>query len=136
MRFRTGPADGPRTAEVDDLGAYASPISGVLANHVYNALLNGRPHFLEMMEDVEIAARFARERLGVKRLAARPRGEAGALADAVAETLAVEKMAAAGPAFRWADAVEEMRELWPIQYLLPGGAFVDLPTAPAPPRPR
>jgi len=136
MRFRTGPPEDPRTAEVGDLAAYASPISGVLANHVYNALLNGRPHFLEMMEDVEIAARFARERLGAKRLAVRARGEAGALADAVAEALAVERLPSEGPSFRWSDAVEEMRELWPIQYLLPGGGFVDLASAPAPPPPR
>jgi hypothetical protein len=132
MRFRTGPPEDPRTAEVGDLAAYASPISGVLANHVYNALLNGRPHFLEMMEDVEIAARFARERLGAKRLAVRARGEAGALAEAAAETLpGIELLPSAGPVFRWSEAVEEMRETWPIQYLLPGGAFVPRRSAPS-----
>jgi dienelactone hydrolase len=137
MRFRTGPADDPQAAEVDDLDAWASPLSGVLANHVYNALLTGRPYFLEMMEDYEIAVRFARDHLGARRLAARPRGEAALLADALAETLpGIERLPSAGPTFRWADAVEEMRETWPIQYLLPGGARVRPATAPAPPPPR
>ena len=137
MRFRTGPADDPRTAEVDDLAAYASPISGVLANHVYNTLLTGRPYFLEMMEDVEIVARFARQHLGVKRLAVRSRADAGALADAVAASLpGLERLPSEEPVFRWADVVEELRELWPIQYLVPGGGFVDLASAKAPPPPR
>jgi dienelactone hydrolase len=134
MRFRTGAADDPRTAEVDDLAAYASPISGVLANHVYNTLLTGRPYFLEMMEDVEIVTRFARDRLGMRRLAVRSRGDAGALADAVAASLpGVERLPSEERVFRWADVVEELRELWPIQYLLPGGGFVDLASAKAPP---
>lgn len=124
MRFRTGAADDPLTAQVDDFEAYASPISGVLANHVYNALLTGRPYFLEMIEDVEIVARFARERLGVARLAVAARGDAGALADAVAQTVPDVERVPSGTAFRWAEVVETLRETWPIQYLLPGGAFV------------
>ena len=124
MRFRTGPADDPLTAQVDDLTAYASPISGVLANHVYNTLLTGRPHFLEMIEDIEIVARFARDRLLGSRLVLRARGEAGALVTAASE--AVPGLEAMAPATRypWLDVVEELREVWPIQYLLPGGAFV------------
>jgi dienelactone hydrolase len=128
MRYRTGPADDPETAKVDDLAAYASPISGVLANHVYNALLTGRPYFLEMIEDAEIVARFAREQLGAGALAVRARGDAGTLADAVSETLpGIARVPSAGPVFRWSDVVEELREVWPIQYLLPGGAFLTRP---------
>jgi dienelactone hydrolase len=125
MRFRTGAAGDPEVARLDDLEAYASPISGVLANHVYNALLTGRPHFLELLEDVEIVARFARERLGATRLAVRARGEAGALADTAAQVLPGLERQPSGEPFRWSEVVETMRETWPIQYLLPGGAWLD-----------
>jgi dienelactone hydrolase len=124
MRYRTGPAGDPETAKVDDLEAYASPLSGVLANQVYNSLLTGRPYFLELIEDVEIVSRFARERLAATRLAVRARGDAGALADAAVEVLPGLERVPSGTAFDWTDAVERMREKWPIQYLLPGGALV------------
>ena len=126
MRYRAESGGDPELMARDEGRAYASPLSGVLANHVYNSLLTGRPYFLELMEDVEIVARFAREHLGADRLVVRPRGEAGALAEAVAEALPGLELlpSAAGPAFRWRDVVEEMREVWPIQYLLPGGALL------------
>jgi dienelactone hydrolase len=126
MRYRVNSVDDPTLAPADEARAYFDPLSGVLANHVYNALLTGRPYFLEMIEDVEIVSRFARERLGLERLAAAPSGEAGLLAEAVAEALpGLEVVASAGAKpLRWSELVEEMREVWPIQYLLPGGAGV------------
>jgi hypothetical protein len=137
MRFRTEPADDPRASDVDDLDAWKSPLSGVLANHVYNALLTGRPYFLEAMEDVEIVARFARAHLGADRLAVRARGEAGALADAAAQALPGLERIPSGAPFRWTEAVETLREIWPIQYLLPGGALLEdarpIEGGPAPP---
>jgi hypothetical protein len=90
---------------------------------VYNALLTGRPYFLEMIEDVEIVARFARARLRAGALVVRPRGEAGALAQAAAEALP-DLTVADADAFRWSEVVERLRERWPIQYLLPDGASV------------
>jgi len=132
MRYRAASGDDPTLAEADEEKAYFNPLSGVLANHVYNALLTGRPYFLEMMEDVEIVSRFAREKLGFARLAVAPSGEAGALGEAVAATWPdLEILRSADvPVFRWSTAVEQMREIWPIQYLLPGGALLDAP-APA-----
>ena len=41
----------------------------MLANHVYNAQLLGRPYLFELIEDVEISVRFARERLGAREVA-------------------------------------------------------------------
>jgi hypothetical protein len=133
MRYRTGAAPDARL-DVDDLEAYASPISGVLANHVYNALLTGRPYLLETIEDVEIVARFAREHLGARELVLRPRGQAGALAEAAAQALPDVRLAAdPGPVpFGWARVVEELRELWPIQYLMPGGALIGPPPSEVP----
>jgi dienelactone hydrolase len=125
MRYRAQSGDDPTLAEADETRAYFNPLSGVLANHVYNALLTGRPYFLEMIEDVEIVTRFAREKLGATRLVLEPHGNAQALAEAARQSiagLAILPSADATP-FRWSDAVEQLRELWPIQYLLPGGAL-------------
>jgi hypothetical protein len=122
MRYRASSGDDPTLAEADEARAYFNPLSGVLANHVYNSLLVGRPYFLEMIEDVEIVRRFARETLGIPRLAVAVRRGERARGGGGAERLE-RAHAAEPPRFRWSDVVEEMREVWPIQYLLPGGAL-------------
>ena len=66
MRYKAASIDDPDLAPQDEDAAYASPLSGVLANYVYNAQLLGRPYLLELIEDVEIAVRFARARLGAR----------------------------------------------------------------------
>ena len=66
MRYTATSIDDPTLGTLDYEHAYVSPVSGVLANHVYNALLTGRPYYLQLIEDVEIAARFARVRLGAR----------------------------------------------------------------------
>jgi cephalosporin-C deacetylase-like acetyl esterase len=125
MRYRAV-GDDPELAPADEMQAYANPLSGVLANHVYNSLLTGRPYFLEMIEDVEIAARFSRAKLGATKIVAAGRGEAVALALAASEVLdGVEWLPEPGVApFVWSEAVESLAETWPIQYLMPGGAFI------------
>ena len=128
MRYRAESGDDPALAPTDERAAYFSPLSGVLANHVYNALLTGRPYFLQMIEDAEIVARFARLHLGATAIEVRGRGDARFLAEAVAEALPdVHLRPPAGPRFRWSEVVEEMRETWPIQYLYPGGALLRPP---------
>jgi hypothetical protein len=125
MSYRAASIDDPDLAPKDEAAAYASPLSGVLANHVYNAQLLGRPYLLEMIEDVEIAVRFARARLGAREVALDARGDARLLARAVAAALphvALVLPAPPEPAFAWKEAVESGRELWPIHYLVPGGA--------------
>jgi dienelactone hydrolase len=124
MRYRAASIDDPALAPADEEAAYASPLSGVLANHVYNAQLLGRPYLFEAIEDVEIAVRFARVRLGAREVAIDAPGDARLLARAVAAALpdvALVRPAAGEPAFSWAEAVESLREAWPIQYLVPGG---------------
>jgi cephalosporin-C deacetylase-like acetyl esterase len=126
MRYRAVSGDDPAIAPADEEEAYTSPLSGVLANYVYNSLLIGRPYFLELLEDVEIAVRFSRVKLGAQRVVASGRGEGHALASAASEVLpGVEWLAdpTAQP-FRWSAAVESLRETWPIHYLLPGGAYL------------
>ena len=125
MRYRAA-GDDQELAPADEAAAYANPLSSVLANHVYNSLLTGRPYFLEMLEDVEIAARFARARLGAPRVAVAGRGDAALLARSAGEVLpGVEWLADPGaPVFSWSSAVESLAETWPIHYLLPGGALL------------
>jgi hypothetical protein len=125
MRYKATSIDDPAIAPPDEEAAYASPLSGVLANHVYNAQLLGRPYLLETIEDVEIVARFAREKLGAREVAIDAPGEARLLARAAGATLpdvAVVLPAAPEPSFSWKEAVETLRETWPIHYLVPGGA--------------
>jgi dienelactone hydrolase len=123
MRYRAESVDDAELAALDEPSASESPLSGVLANHVYNAQLMGRPYFLEMIEDVEIVSRFARVRLGVAGLLLRARGDAQLLVEAASEVIdGVEVASTARSEFRWSAAVEQLREIWPIQYLMPGGA--------------
>jgi hypothetical protein len=133
MRYRAESGDDPALAEKDEARAYFNPLSGVLANHVYNALLTGRPYFLEMIEDVEIVTRFAREVLGATRIALAPSPDAALLADVAAASVTSVTVAPSSPSptFAWREAVEHLREVWPIQYLVPGAALWDEEPRPA-----
>jgi hypothetical protein len=124
MRYKAVSIDDPELAALDEDAAYVSPLSGVLENYVYNSLLTGRPYFLEMIEDVEIASRFARARLGAHALMVVGRGGARSLAAAAAEVLPGLEVVDGDEAFSWAGTVEGTRETWPIHFLLPGGAYV------------
>ncbi|MBN2288906.1 MAG: acetylxylan esterase [Candidatus Glassbacteria bacterium] len=126
MQYKVYSIDDPRLAEVDLEKQYASPLSGVLANYVYNSLLTGRPYFLQMIEDAEIVSRFVREKLGGGTLQVTAGGEAYTLAAAVAEVLPGVGLLdrPGGETIRWSGLVDRMSETWPIQYLLPYGAYI------------
>jgi hypothetical protein len=105
---------------------YANPLMGVLADYVYNSLLIGRPYLLQMIEDAEIVSRFAREKLQLKELSIAAPEEDLPLAAAIAACIPGLKQLPGQPAGLppWGEIVEQRRELWPIYYLLPGGAYV------------
>ncbi|HVN20125.1 MAG TPA: acetylxylan esterase [Dongiaceae bacterium] len=127
MPYVAASPDDPALAGMDADSAYVSPISGVLADYVYNSLLTGRPYFLQMIEDVEIATRFVRGRTGDEsEFAVTGTGEAYTLAAAVSETLPKMKLIPQSntQALKWSQLVNEKTESWPVQYLLPGGAYV------------
>jgi hypothetical protein len=129
MRYRAASIDDPALAPADEQAAYASPLSGVLANHVYNAQLLGRPYLLDLVEDAEIVVRFARARLGAREVAIDAPGDARLLARAVAAALpdvALVVPPVGEPSFSWTEAVESGRETWPIHYLVPAGAALRL----------
>ena len=126
MPYTAVSADDPALGALDFDHAYVNAISGVLANHVYNSLLTGRPYFLQMIEDSEIASRFAREKLGAKEVSITAPGDAYTLASAIAETLPGIELLPRTDAkvLKWSEIVEQKREIWPIQYLLPSGAYI------------
>jgi dienelactone hydrolase len=126
MPYKAVSEDDPSFAQLDFDRAYVNPLSSVLADYVYNSLLTGRPYFLEMIEDAEIAIRFSQLRLHAVLFSVASDQEGLTLANAIAETLpAVEPTPHPGaPIMKWSDLLIQKREQWPIQYLLPGGAYI------------
>jgi hypothetical protein len=119
--------DDPTLAQLDIEHAYVNPLSGVLSDYVYNSLLTGRPYFLQMIEDAEIATRFFQGHFG-PHSEFTVTGTTGAypLVSAIAETLPNVKLLPQGDTqiIKWSEIVDRKTELWPIEYLLPGGAYV------------
>jgi pimeloyl-ACP methyl ester carboxylesterase len=127
MPYKAASADDPTLAQMDFDHAYVSPLSGVLADYVYNSVLAGRPYFLQIIEDTEIAFRFARENInGDADFRITGMGNAYTLASAVSKILPnIQLLSQPGARIeKWSDLVNQKQELWPIQYLLPGGAYV------------
>jgi len=126
MPYKPVSEDDPSLALTDEAQAYANPLSSVLAGYVYNSLLTGRPFFLQMIEDAEIALSFARGKLHASSFSIVSDPESAILASAIASTLTAVNP---GPhpavdVMKWSELVLQRRELWPIQYLLPGGAYI------------
>jgi hypothetical protein len=126
MRYKAVSEDDPSLALADELQAYANPLSSVLAGYVYNSLLTGRPYFLQMIEDAEIAVRFSREKLHDGSFSIVSDPDSALLGSAIANTLPGVNADPhpAGDIMKWSEVVLQRRELWPIQYLLPGGAYI------------
>jgi hypothetical protein len=126
MKYTAVSPDDPALGKLDFVHAYVNPISGVLADHVYNSLLIGRPYFLQMIEDAEIVAQFTRQKLGAKQLAVSAPGVGYTLASSIAEVLPrINLLSQPGAKIvKWSDLVEQQEEIWPIEYLLPSGAYV------------
>ena len=126
MSFIANSPDDPALGKLDFDQAYVNAISGVLANHVYNSLLTGRPYFYQMIEDADIARQFAKEKLQLNVTAVTALGGNYTLASAVSEVLPGVKLLTSADAkvLRWSDLVEQKQEQWPIQLLVPGGAYI------------
>ena len=128
MRFKVA-SELPEPKPTDERDIYASPTGSVLANYVYNAQLIGRPYLLEALEDVEIVTRFAQRQLGASSVTVSGRGEADLLSRAAAQVFNLPHVAAADAVtIEWAQIVEQGRELWPIQYMVPGPSLTLAPT--------
>jgi hypothetical protein len=127
MAYKAASPDDPALAQLDFDHAYVSPISGVLADYVYNSILTGRPYFLQMIEDVEIAIRFFKAQVNLRaEIAVAGASGTFTLASAISETLPNTKLLSEpdGQVIQWSELVNRKTELWPIEYLLPGGAYI------------
>lgn len=126
MPYKVDSADDPLLAKLDFDQAYTFPLLSVLADYVYNSLLVGRPYFLQMIEDAEIATRFSREKLGAAVTAVTAPGIGYSLAKDISETLPDIALLSQpdGHVLSWSEIVREKQELWPIQFLLPDGAYI------------
>jgi cephalosporin-C deacetylase-like acetyl esterase len=126
MPYKAVSPDDPEMARLNFDQAYNSTLSGVLAGYVYNSILTGRPYFLQMVEDAEIAGRFAGEKLGARVNAVTAPGDGYSLAKVISETLPGVQLLPqdGGEIVSWAGLVREKKEVWPIQFLLPGGAYI------------
>jgi Acetyl xylan esterase (AXE1) len=127
MAYKAASPDDPALAGLDFDRAYVSPVSGVLADYVYNSILTGRPYFLQMIEDVELATRFFRAQFNL-RAEFSVAGSNGSfpLAGAISKTLPNIKLLSEpdGQVIPWSELVNQKTELWPIEYLLPSGAYI------------
>jgi hypothetical protein len=92
MPYKAVSEDDPSFAQLDFDHAYVNPLSSVLAGYVYNSLLTGRPYFLQMIEDAEIAVRFSRLKLHAGHFSVASDEEGFTLASAIAETLLTVKL--------------------------------------------
>lgn len=126
MPYVADSPDDPGLKKADFDQAYLNPLSGVLANHVYNALLTGRPYFFQMIDDAAIARRFALQALNLKIVAVTAPGNGFAVASAIAQTLPDMKLLPQVNAdiVKWSELVDKKQEIWPIEYLLPAGAYI------------
>jgi hypothetical protein len=100
-----------------------NPLASPMANYVYNSLLLGRPYFLEMIEDTEIAITFARDQLGIKEITLAGTEDTQLLIQQITKVIPGIKTSGKST-LSWSQIVMEKREVWPIQYLLPGGAYI------------
>jgi hypothetical protein len=127
MAYKAASPDDPALAQLDFDRAYVNPVSGVLADYVYNSILTGRPYFLQMMEDVEMATRFFKAQVDLRtEIAVAGAGGTFTLARAISETLPNVRLLSKpdGQLIQWSELVNQKTELWPIEYLLPGGAYI------------
>jgi hypothetical protein len=125
MPYKAASEDDPSLGQKTFDEAYVNPLSSVLAGYVYNSLIAGRPYFLQMIEDVEIARRFAQMKFAPGQFFIIGEGNASTLAAAAAETLpSLKLLARSEDIVRWSELVDQRREMWPIEDLVPGGAYI------------
>ena len=127
MPYKADSPDDPALTQLDFDQAYVNPLSGVLADYVYNSIVTGRPYFLQMIEDAEIATHFFKARVNSRaEIVVTGVNDAYTLASAISETLPNIRLLSEPDeqVIKWSELVNQKTELWPIQYLLPGGAYI------------
>ena len=127
MNYRAQSPDDPALAKEDFEQAYTDPLSGVLADYVYNSLLTGRPYLFQMMDDLQIAELFIRSRSGraAEPITITARDGARTLATLFSRLDKNTKLSSESDTqtIDWSDFVAKGKEQWPVAYLLPFGAM-------------
>jgi hypothetical protein len=80
-----------------------------------------------MIEDVEVATRFLSQKAPFSaEVSITGKGTAYTLASAASEALPKIRLVSppGAQSLHWSEIVEQKRELWPIEDLLPGGAYI------------
>ena len=79
-----------------------------------------------MIDDVAIARRFTASKLGAKVSAISASGDAFYLASGTAKIFPELKLAQESVVTHptWVELVEKKQEVWPIEYLVPSGAYI------------
>ena len=126
MPYTAVSPDDPLLGKLDFDHAYMNPLSGVLANYVYNSLLSGYPYFYQMIDDARIAKRFAEEELRIRVTGVSAPGETFTIATAIAEVSPDLKLSRESDSvlLQWRELVDKKQESWPIQFLVPGGSYI------------
>jgi hypothetical protein len=126
MRYKAVSPDDPALAHLDFDQAYQSPLSGVLADYVYNSILTGRPYIFQMIEDAEIAKRFLDVIFRPPELAVTGDGNGYTVAKLISEALPRTKFLSrpSTKIINWSELVDQKQEIWPVELLLPGGAYI------------
>ncbi|HXM14673.1 MAG TPA: hypothetical protein VN933_05485 [Candidatus Eremiobacteraceae bacterium] len=126
MQYTAVSPDDPLLGKLDFDHAYMNPVSSVLANHVYNSLISGRPYFYQMIDDARTAKRFAEQNLGMRISRVTGPGEAFTIAAAVSEVTPGTKLQRDTDSVmvQWDELVEKQQESWPIWFLVPGDVYI------------
>jgi len=126
MNYRALSEDDPDLVKGNFDQAYISPLSSVLAGYTYNALLLGRPYFLQLLDDIDIANLFIRSRDAQSPLTIFATGDAYPLALRYKEVNpAATLLPAPSPSEAdWRALVNQRQEQWPIAFLMPSGALL------------
>jgi hypothetical protein len=131
MNFRVDFSDASSPVQDNFDQAYVNPRGSVLADYVYNSLLTGRPYFLQLMDDLKIVELFVRNRHPhqlPQPLALAASGEAYPLAIRFQEIdpHVTILSAASAPILNWSALAAQGQEQWPIAYLMPSGATLQV----------
>jgi hypothetical protein len=131
MNYRVKSSDDPDLVQGDAKQAYVHPLSSVFADYVYNSLLTGRPYFLQMIDDIEIARLFIRSRTTQSQRPQTPfilaaTGDAYNVAVRFHEIdRSVKILPTNSPTkLDWSKLVAQEQEQWPIAFLMPSGALI------------
>ncbi|MBS1822320.1 MAG: acetylxylan esterase [Acidobacteria bacterium] len=125
MNYRASSSDDPGLVKGTLDQAYVSPLSSVMADYVYNSLLTGRPYFLQMMDDIEIASLFIRHKGNdIRPLTIAAPDNTYPLAMRFQEIDPTVKLlpSASGSRLDWTSLVAHGQEQWPIVFLMPFGS--------------